>query len=287
MMIPAASSPLYVSRVPRPPLDRFIAALWYCRRPPAPLALERVLPQPSAALIVNLAQDQVRSYHPDTGRLCEAVSSGAILSGLRPGYTVIDTAEQEHVAGVAFRPGGTLPFFALPAHELPAADTPLAFLWRAAASELRECLLAAPTPAALLDTLEAFLLARCRFGELHPAVAHALLALARPDPVPAIASLAGQAGLSPKRFIERFKSSVGIPPKQFSRMLRFRRALALAESGRSLDWTRIALDCGYFDQAHFIHDFRSFSGLTPTAYAAARTEFVSHVKFLQSDFPSA
>lgn len=44
----------------------------------------------------------------------------------------------------------------------------------------------------------------------------------------------------------------------------------------------LALDCGYFDQAHFIHDFRAFAGLTPTAYQEARTEFRNHVKFLQS-----
>jgi AraC-like DNA-binding protein len=44
----------------------------------------------------------------------------------------------------------------------------------------------------------------------------------------------------------------------------------------------VALDCGYFDQAHFIHDFQRFAGLTPAAYQAARTSFRNHVKFLQS-----
>jgi AraC-like DNA-binding protein len=49
-----------------------------------------------------------------------------------------------------------------------------------------------------------------------------------------------------------------------------------------VDWAQVALDCGYFDQAHFIHEFRSFSGLTPTAYDAGRTPFPNHVKILQS-----
>ena len=71
-------------------------------------------------------------------------------------------------------------------------------------------------------------------------------------------------------------------PKRYCRIRRFQRALALANRGRHIDWARVALDCGYFDQAHFIHDFRSFAGLTPTEYQSARTSFQNHVKFLQS-----
>ncbi len=281
----APAPPLYLQRVPAPPLNLFIASLWFCRRPPEPLRLERVLPNASPQIIFNLNEDRTRTYLPEAGFRCQTTSSGAVFSGLRPRYSIIDTLEQEHAAGIAFRPGGPLAFFPLPAHELPAADVPLSLLWGRAASELRDRLLAALTPTALLDTLEAFLAARCLLFHPHPAVALAFDAFARPDGAPAVSAVASLAGLSPKRFIERFKAAAGLPPKQYCRILRFRRVLHLAASGRPLDWTRIALDCGYFDQPHFIHDFRAFSGITPTAYGAARTQFLSHVKFLQSNSP--
>jgi AraC-like DNA-binding protein len=46
---------------------------------------------------------------------------------------------------------------------------------------------------------------------------------------------------------------------------------------REIVWTQIALDCGYYDQAHLIHDFQSFSGFTPSAYAARAGEHMNHV----------
>lgn len=115
----------------------------------------------------------------------------------------------------------------------------------------------------------------------------AVASLARNPRTASIAHLTGQVGLSPKRFIERFKTAVGVSPKHYCRILRFQSALALAEQGHRVEWTRIAVDCGYFDQAHFIHDFRSFAGITPTGYHAGRTEFRNHVKFLQSTIKSA
>ena len=90
-------------------------------------------------------------------------------------------------------------------------------------------------------------------------------------------------GLSAKRFIERFKIEVGLTPKRYCRVRRFQQALMLSNRGRNVDWTRVSMDCGYFDQAHFIHDFRSFAGITPTVYQSARASFQNRVKFLQSE----
>jgi AraC-like DNA-binding protein len=273
---------VYIGRAPAPPLDAFVASIWYCENDPRPFGLERVLPSGAAQLIINLKEDQTRIYHLEPGTM--TVTSGTVLSGVASRYGLIDTAEQEWVAGVAFRPGGTAAFFRVPAHETLDASVPLEFLWeRGRAAALREQLLEAASPCARLDILERAMADACRSGGLHPAVGFALREFAgRPDAV-RIAAVADRAGLSPKRFIERFKESVGVSPKHFCRILRFQRALARMEEGRQVNWTRIAVDCGYFDQAHFIHDFRSFAGITPTGYEAGRTQFRNHVKFLQSD----
>jgi len=275
---------LYIDRVPAAPLDTFIAKIWFCESEPRPFALERVLPSGAAQLIVNLKEDCTRRYHPKPGTGSITTCCGTILTGVASRYAVIDTAEQEYVAGVCFRPGGTVPFFQTPAHEMRDADIPLELLWgRRRAANLREELLAARTPAAKLDTMERAMAEAWKSHPLDPAVAFALNVFDARPAAANVAAVTGRIGLSPKRFIERFKSAVGVAPKRYCRILRFQRALERAERGRPVDWTRIAVDCGYFDQAHFIHDFRSFAGITPTGYEAGRTQFRNHVNFLQSD----
>ena len=95
-----------------------------------------------------------------------------------------------------------------------------------------------------------------------------------------IAWMTEQIGLSPRRFIQLFRQQVGLTPKSFCRVRRFQQALTTVHGTKQVDWTQVALDCGYYDQAHFIHDFQSFSGMTPSAYLAAATPHLNHVPLI-------
>ena len=83
-----------------------------------------------------------------------------------------------------------------------------------------------------------------------------------------IDDLAVQAGLSARQLRRLFLEQVGLSPKHFCRIIRFRNSLSrLRQSGRG-DSAQLALDCGYYDQAHFNNEFRQFSGYTPLEFAA-------------------
>lgn len=272
----------YFDRVPRPPLDAFVRWIWFVQSEPRPFALERVLPFGASQLVVNLKEDRIRVYDPELEYRC-VTRPGTLLAGMRSQYEVIDTSEQEYVAGVVFKPGGTAAFTRMPALEMSDTDVPLEALWGPGQTAiLRERLLESDGVEAKLDALEAVLRDMFNPPQVHPAITFALKAFERAPHTTSISEVTDAIGLSAKRFIERFKLDIGVTPKRFCRIRRFQQAVTLANRGRDVDWTRVAQDCGYFDQAHFIHDFRAFSGLTPTAYQAARTEFQNHVKFLQS-----
>ena len=176
-----------------------------------------------------------------------------------------------------FKPGGAFPFFKQPAGELQDTDVSLDVFWGAEAGYLREGLLEARTPEAKFCVFERALLARIvKPLERHPAVRFAVDSFQR-CPHRAISCVTDQIGLSERRFIQVFAEQVGLTPKLFCRVKRFQKVLRRVTGSESIDWTQIALSCGYFDQAHFIHDFRAFSGINPSSYVANKTQFQNHV----------
>lgn len=263
--------------VPAPPLSDFVELLWLYDGPPRPHAKERILPDGSMELIVNLREDQVRVYNPGDIHHCET-RRGSAIAGPHSRFFVIDTAEQISVAGVHFKPGGAFPFFGLPAEELRDAHVSLEDLWAVAAGDLREQLLAARSARDKFQVLERCLLMQA-LGTLDrdPAVVFALREFSRSRTV---ASVTGQIGFSARRFIRIFSEEVGLTPKLYCRVRRFQRVLRRIGMGREVDWAGVAVECGYFDQAHFIHDFRSFSGINPTTYLVQRTGHLNHVPLL-------
>jgi AraC-like DNA-binding protein len=264
---------------PAAPLDRFVECLWLWEGMARPHAMERILPDGSMQIVVNLAEDRIPVYHRETG-LAAGSTRGVMLCGPRTGYAVIDTACQRTVFGFHFKPGGLLPFLRMPLDELRDREVGLELVWGRAADELRERVLAAPTAAAKFREAEQWLTARAVRGfERHPAIGFALRRIGG-DPNASVAGIVEDTGIPWRRFGDLFRREVGVAPKAFARVQRFQGAVrTIGGGGSDVDWADVALRCGYYDQGHFIHDFRDFSGMTPAAYLRKRTEHLNHVPF--------
>ena len=259
--------------VPPPPLSDFVELFWLAQGYAQPHARERLLPQGTVELIINLGGATSQIYRGADGR--PESFRGPLVSGPHSGFFAIDTAQALSVLGVHFRPGGAFPFFRPPAGELHDAHVALDALWGPAAGELHERVLAAPTPRAKFRVLEQALLAQAaRPLRRRPAVAFAVRELQRGR---SVGQVCEQVGLSARHFIAAFRDEVGLTPKLFSRVQRFQQVVRRLGAGARVEWAAVALGCGYYDQAHFIHDFRAFCGLSPTAYLARRPEHLNHV----------
>ncbi len=249
----------YRLHVPGPPLAGYVDYLWSLSDAPSH-AKERVLPSGTLELVLNLADDEFRIYGPGEERYQRF--GGAIVSGPYDRPFAIDTREHASVVGAHFKPGGALPFLTVPPGAIGGAHVELSALWgRRAADELRERLAAADSPARRFAALEKALTAHLPGHPGHPAVPVALGLLERPGAT--VGRVAAHLELSSRRLEQVFRAEVGMAPRSFARIRRFKRALALAGRPAAPRWGALALAAGYFDQSHLIRDFVEFSGFSP------------------------
>lgn len=263
-------------RTPAPPLDVLVEKLWDWDMPPAAHHYERILPTPGAALIINLHEDETRVYTDDEARRCIR-ASGSVIGGPTLSSQIIDTAEQIRVMGVVFRPGG---LHALTGDDIgtwPGRDIDLPDVFGACAGRLREQLLETLAPQRRLDLLEHWLRQRLRVPRLAPAVEHALGALGHSPHVARVATVARDAGISERRLNQLFRRQVGFSPKRYARLMRFRAVVAQARGNARIAWGKVAADGGFCDQAHLVHEFRQFAGMTPGEFMARRGPYPNHL----------
>jgi AraC-like DNA-binding protein len=256
-----------------PPLDTCIERLWLLSDAPAQ-SKERIAASGTIDLGINLRENRFRIYDPAKPQRSKRFS-GAVVSGTHTGPFVIDPRELVSVMGVRFRPGGAFPFLGVPASELADTHVDLEALWGSPAIELHERLCAAKTPTERFDLLEKALMAHLfRPLESHYAVRFALDTFRRASFGFAIRDVAREAGLSQRRFIQLFAREVGLSPKLFCRVRRFRQTLETVRHTAEPNWAQVSMDCGYYDQSHLIRDFQFFSNLSPAEYVRQRSDCV-------------
>ncbi len=265
-----------VTRPTVPAIAPYVDSFWlYDER--LPPAWERVLPTGSMQLLVNLDDDVLATH----GRGGQRVG-GAALQAAHDGPVLVDTTQQRRIVGVSFRPGGAYPFFAVPPGSVDRHLVGLDTLWGRDGAVLRDRLLCAGTPRAVLSTMESVLVGRLGH-EPDPAVAFAVTALERGAGVGAVSD---RLGIGRRRFTSGFTEHVGLTPKRFARIRRFQRVLdavtpgAVLDAvtpGAAVDWAAVAADHGFYDQSHLIHEFRALAGTSPTGYRPRSGEARNHV----------
>ena len=158
-------------------------------------------------------------------------------------------------------------FFPVAAHELHNVDIALSDLYPEDAERLLDDVCTATDEQAQFLAVERYLCGKLTDASpIHPAVSYAVDQLSREGGVRSIRRIQLDTGLCHTRFIQLFHEHVGLTPKLFSRVRRFRAVTDRIEKGMPVNWAGLAADCGYFDQAHLIRDFRAFAGITPLEY---------------------
>ena len=259
------TAPVFFHRRPAAPLSEFVELFWYWSGHPRMDERERILPMSTVELVIQLGNS--RPY--------------AGVSGPRSESFIIDRREAHAILGVHFKAGGAFPFLRCSFGELQNTHASLSALWGEKRSgRLLELLHEAQSIEMKFSILERWL---CWIADRplqhHPAVTFALDAFQADPGLFTSEHVARRVNMSRRRFIELFRDEVGVTPKLFCRVQRFHNVINWIGQQEHVDWVDLALSHGYTDQSHFIHDFRSFSGLKPSEYLGLRTDSLNHVRF--------
>ena len=257
---------------PSLPLSQYVDLMWRVTNSELPPSRQCVYPNGAMALVIHLKKPTMCFYVDDEPQSIRV----PLLAGPYSRSFHIDPSESTAVIGVLFRPGAARMFFPIAAHELHNADIPLSELNPGEADDLLNDVCSANTELAQFLVLERYLNRRLKTAvAIHPAVRYAVEQLSRGGAM-RVRQMQMDTGLSHTRFIQLFHEHVGLTPKLFGRVRRFSRLLDHIEKGLPVKWVEAATDCGYFDQAHLIRDFRAFAGITPLEYTRAMPDLTTH-----------
>jgi AraC-like DNA-binding protein len=270
-----------VNRVPSPPLRPFIKLLWASdeKRPHGLVQVkrERLLPSGGMHLVFRLSEDPIRIFDSVEDYSGHSFNRG-VVGGIRAGFYVKEISKSARTVGAMVQPGVSEFLFGVKADELSERHTSIEDLWGHEAKLLWEQLQYQGTLHGQLDVFELFLAKRLpQMRGIHPAIAHALNRLPLTND---IGKIVDETGYSHRRFIELFRRTVGLPPRLYTRVLRFQRAFKLVAGKPPASWADLAIEAGYSDQAHFNREFREFSGVSPTQYLSVCTGDSLHVPIL-------
>lgn len=229
-------------------------------------------------MVVGFPSAHADSHLPDTGLVAAFPFRGECLFddgrvAPRAGLTGLHDRLRQHahsagntVVLAAFTPQGAAAFIRHPLDELANTTIALSEVIGSSAlfARLDDQLSSAPNDACRLQLVSDLLLARLSLASPDPLVAAALDWIEHAPPSARIAQLVRHIGLSQSALERRFRRVVGTSPRRFASLVRLQRVEHLRRSGASL--TMIAHATGYFDQSHFIHDFKRVTGLAPEAY---------------------
>jgi AraC-like DNA-binding protein len=275
---------MQLTRPPAPHLRPFVKLLWASapdgKPTERPDAREHVLPTGGMHLVFRLSGPPLKLFG-DAGDTRGQTFGYAIIGGARAAFYMRDVSVATRSVGAQLQPGAARALLGAPEDALAGQHTPLEAVWgeRRAAAAL-ERLHEAGDPALLLQVFEALLTQRLaaalRTGlhGLHPAVAATLGPLTVSNP--SIADLVTHSGYSHRRFIALFRGAIGLGPKEYARVMRFDRALALAADPEK-SWVDIAIDAGYSDQAHLSREFSALAGMSPQAWRQTGAASPRHV----------
>lgn len=262
------------------PLSEYINAFVYYDGFDPVHQMDRFLPDGNTELIINLTEKPQFIYHNETLKELQACHR-VWVSGVRTKPITIPSGKGSKMLIVAFKKGRAHPFYPFPMNALTDWVVEADLVFGRNILNLREQLLATSSIDRMICLVEKFLLQQARYTLTSESntkcIEYAVSSIASQPNQLRLWQLSDEIGYSQKHFIDLFRKWVGVTPKQYLKIMRFQKAILEIERDTSMAWNELALQNGFYDQAHFINEFRAFSGFTPGEYVKRKSDLLNYI----------
>jgi AraC-like DNA-binding protein len=247
-------------------LSDFIKCFWTLEAPANnDSEKQRIVPDGCMEMIFHYG-DLFKQYLPDGSNI---IQPRCFVFGQVTSVLEIAPTGPTGILAVRFHPDGFIPFSCIPIHEMENRAISLPELFGAAGSELEAKVLKSLSTAERIAIIERFLLGKLSTSEAADRIAKASVeVLLQLKGEVSVNELAEQLKINRRQLERKFSSTIGLSPKQFSKIIRLQATLKMMGKGEYANLTAVAYENGYFDQAHFIKDFKEFTGISPKQFYA-------------------
>ncbi len=268
---------IFRAHIPVFPLSKFVEVLIYFERAEHSHTVDRFLPNGDTEILIDF-HDAPQFIYDNTSLKEIQACNHVWASGLRTEPITIPSGNGATMMVISFRKGMAAPFFPFPMEEIRDSVVDADLIWGSEFADLRERLIEEKNIETRFRLVEGFMLRK--FGsklDINPCVEFAVNEMTlNPDRL-SIGRMNEKIGYSQKHFTEMFRRNIGVTPKSYLKIMRFQKAIRTIDAADNVEWDMIAQDCGFYDQAHFINDFKHFSGFTPEEYSKIHTNYQNYI----------
>jgi AraC-like DNA-binding protein len=252
------------------PLKPFVKVMWSMESEESWAPPMRILPDSCVELVIHFNQPYKTTF---SNSKSEIQPQSFVVAQMK-NFIEIEPNGKIGMISIRFSAQGAYHFFGMPMKEIANGIVDLKLIWNNLAREIEECIVASVNTTQRIQKIQQYLLTQLlKNGKADQTVDYCLNLIYSGKGQIRADDLSFKTGLSNRQLVRKFNMSIGLSPKEFARIIKFIGSLDYLKLNRETNLAEAAHHCGYYDQAHFIHDFKEYAGVTPGQFLMLENVF--------------
>ncbi|MDR2238115.1 MAG: helix-turn-helix domain-containing protein [Chryseobacterium sp.] len=248
---------------PHPDLSALIKCYWTLESPEEKIPQQQTIVPDGCMEMIFHYGDLYKQYMDDGSPILQPRSC---VFGQLTRPLIIEPTGTTGIFSVRFHHEGFIPFASIPIKEMDDKAVSLERLFGQEGTDLEKKILDSPSTEEKINSIETFLRKKLNPQTIDRMIQSTVETLLTMNGQISVDELSRQNNINRRQLERKFSSAIGMSPKQLSKTIRLQKTLKLLLNREFSSLTSLAHEADFYDQAHFIKDFKEFTGLTPKEF---------------------